>query len=405
MALRAHFPPREDARAGTAGVPTEEQSSLTEETTPSGCSGGATADIGLSTACLAGDRDHEPLESSKVLVNAAPVDNGQQESNIASPIAACIQDTGSQVVTEVSIAHNSSMDTFLAESQPEATNAFVDSPPRDRACRALMIELGAVHVGPMEMTSTVRAGVLLSDAPVTADDVCDLETPPVTDTSSEVPEGAKTVRGYTEGCGEKRDHNVMAAQRGKASDFKDHSTLEDKFGLASKDPNTLTPEGTEKRLAAALRAILGKQRTGREEAPRGQRLPLETQKLKKNPRNQRYVDMNRFNTNIKLLTGEERAYYEFKVHYKLDSEQKVTWEALRADVVLKQDIGRDPFTADSVDWEAVRRVDVAEVAYVIKERGMNNILGGRIKVGCVTVSGRCRPSFLLLQLSYGVIFH
>ncbi|XP_048141992.1 transcriptional activator DEMETER isoform X2 [Rhodamnia argentea] len=40
---------------------------------------------------------------------------------------------------------------------------------------------------------------------------------------------------------------------------------------------------------------------------------------------------------------------------------------------------RTPNTMDSVDWEAVRCADVNEIADAIKERGMNNVLAGRIK--------------------------
>ncbi|CAA3014678.1 ROS1-like isoform X1 [Olea europaea subsp. europaea] len=36
-------------------------------------------------------------------------------------------------------------------------------------------------------------------------------------------------------------------------------------------------------------------------------------------------------------------------------------------------------TMDSVDWDAVRCADVNEIAHTIKERGMNNVLAGRIK--------------------------
>ena len=37
-------------------------------------------------------------------------------------------------------------------------------------------------------------------------------------------------------------------------------------------------------------------------------------------------------------------------------------------------------TMDSLDWDAVRRADVSEIADAIKERGMNNMLAERIKV-------------------------
>lgn len=41
---------------------------------------------------------------------------------------------------------------------------------------------------------------------------------------------------------------------------------------------------------------------------------------------------------------------------------------------------RTELTEDGVDWEAVRSANVQEVADVIKERGLNWILAGRIKV-------------------------
>jgi len=402
MALRAHFPTREDAR------------SKTEEITPGGCSGGTSTDIGFGTPRMEGE--YVPMEGLMESVDAAGIEN--QEQNASFMPDAGIQD--GHVVTEVSMRH-ARMTTLLVESQ-EATVAIVNSPSRDEALRVpdqsdpyslsgddrsaetlesrfdindLVIGLGAAHLGPtsvalgscmsMEMTST-HAGI--PDEPVSAN--VDDETPPVTETISKVPGVANTVRGspskaYHSGIqaapaddGEKRNHSDMGAQRGEASSSKNHSILEDKFRFSLEEDN-LTPDGTEKVLAAALRAILGKQTTGREEAAKGQRAQLKPFRRKK-PRNSRYVDINSFKTNVRLLSGGERANYELKVNYKLNSEQKVTWEAFRADVLSNKEFGKDAFTADSVDWEAVRRADVAELANVIKERGMNNILGGRIKV-------------------------
>ncbi|XP_017246804.2 DNA glycosylase/AP lyase ROS1 [Daucus carota subsp. sativus] len=40
---------------------------------------------------------------------------------------------------------------------------------------------------------------------------------------------------------------------------------------------------------------------------------------------------------------------------------------------------RTPNTMDSVDWEAVRLADIDEVAQIIRDRGMNNVLAERIK--------------------------
>ncbi|WOK96342.1 hypothetical protein Cni_G05049 [Canna indica] len=57
------------------------------------------------------------------------------------------------------------------------------------------------------------------------------------------------------------------------------------------------------------------------------------------------------------------------------------WDSLRKEVGLdgrKEERSHD--TMDSVDWEAVRCAEVDEISHTIKERGMNNILAGRIKV-------------------------
>lgn len=369
MALRAHFTPREDARSGT-DVPTEEQSSLTEEIIPSG-----------------------------ELVNATGIDHQQENACLMSD--AGIQD--SPVVTEVA--------TYSVESQV-TTKPFVNSPSRDDAhgdpdqsdpcsfsgndrsaetlesgidTNDLVISLGLVHLespsvaqgscSSMEMTSPSAAGII-ADEPVSAN-VYD-ETAPVTESISQVPRFENTeahhsgTRAATTG---NHSDDIRAAQPVLSS-----MSLEEKFRLFSEE-DTLTPAGTGDLLVRAIRAILSKKTMGRDKAAEGQRVPLKPLKLKK-PRNKRYVDMSRFKTvtNVRLLTGGERANYELKFNYALNSEQKVTWEALRADLLLNKEFGRDPFTADSVDWEAVRRADVAELANVIKERGMNNILGGRIKV-------------------------
>lgn len=50
-------------------------------------------------------------------------------------------------------------------------------------------------------------------------------------------------------------------------------------------------------------------------------------------------------------------------------------------------------TRDCVDWEAVRKAPVAEVAEVIKERGLNWTLAGRIKVRLFQEWSRCSSQF------------
>lgn len=61
--------------------------------------------------------------------------------------------------------------------------------------------------------------------------------------------------------------------------------------------------------------------------------------------------------------------------------RKEKWEPLRQQVL--KELGtqeRSPNRNDSLDWQAVRRADVNEIAQTIKERGMNNMLAERIRV-------------------------
>ncbi|XP_051131165.1 DNA glycosylase/AP lyase ROS1-like [Andrographis paniculata] len=58
--------------------------------------------------------------------------------------------------------------------------------------------------------------------------------------------------------------------------------------------------------------------------------------------------------------------------------ENVDWEHLRKQANTSREKTRTG-NKDSVDWDAVRRADVNVLAQAIKERGMNNILAGRIK--------------------------
>ncbi|KAK9131177.1 hypothetical protein Sjap_011664 [Stephania japonica] len=71
-----------------------------------------------------------------------------------------------------------------------------------------------------------------------------------------------------------------------------------------------------------------------------------------------------------------------KTRARIEKEKKAAfdWDSLRREVLsngTKRESTMD--TMDSLDWEAVRRADVNEIAKAIKERGMNNMLAGRIK--------------------------
>ncbi|KAJ7539721.1 hypothetical protein O6H91_11G106600 [Diphasiastrum complanatum] len=85
------------------------------------------------------------------------------------------------------------------------------------------------------------------------------------------------------------------------------------------------------------------------------------------------------------LSGIERA----KLEQSQGGSKKIfDWESLRqkcetvenhGDDSTQESIENDASVQDGIDWEAIRLADVKDVADVIKERGMNNILAGRIK--------------------------
>jgi hypothetical protein len=76
----------------------------------------------------------------------------------------------------------------------------------------------------------------------------------------------------------------------------------------------------------------------------------------------------------------------------VSSKKTFDWEALRSQFAVKCETvhedgsrtealpARTCMNEDGVDWEAVHHADVEVVAGVIKERGLNWILAGRIKV-------------------------
>ncbi len=89
------------------------------------------------------------------------------------------------------------------------------------------------------------------------------------------------------------------------------------------------------------------------------------------------------------LTGADRARLE---ESQVSSKKTFDWEALRSQFAVKCETvhedgsrtealpARTCMNEDGVDWEAVHHADVEVVAGVIKERGLNWILAGRIKV-------------------------
>ncbi|BFI23814.1 protein MpROS1a [Marchantia polymorpha subsp. ruderalis] len=76
------------------------------------------------------------------------------------------------------------------------------------------------------------------------------------------------------------------------------------------------------------------------------------------------------------LTGSERARLE---QNKTNSKDKINWEEVRKSFADQSCERPQTLGEDAVDWETVRTTDVHQIADVIKERGMNNMLAGRIK--------------------------
>ncbi|KAH9295873.1 hypothetical protein KI387_039461, partial [Taxus chinensis] len=87
-----------------------------------------------------------------------------------------------------------------------------------------------------------------------------------------------------------------------------------------------------------------------------------------------------FKDSITKTSGIARAAMEMT---QGNGKKRLDWESIRKNVSEFNDcavkIERDPNSKDAVNWDAVRCADLEDIADAIKERGMNNILAGRIK--------------------------
>eukprot|EP01018_Ginkgo_biloba_P008215 Gb_33270 [translate_table: standard] len=83
---------------------------------------------------------------------------------------------------------------------------------------------------------------------------------------------------------------------------------------------------------------------------------------------------------VSRITGVARANIEMS---QGSSKSTFDWESVRRKVIEDYSCGvkreRDPNTHDSVNWDAIRSAELEVIADTIRERGMNNILAGRIK--------------------------
>ena len=154
--------------------------------------------------------------------------------------------------------------------------------------------------------------------------------------------------------------------------------VQGKINIVSREKSDiLTREEQEHLLAATLRSILGKKTTFRTEA-QDKVKPLDLQKLRHSSTKLTRKSSRIMNkVQYRLLSGSDRARWEQGLAVK---SQRDKWEPLRSKILAEEGYTRPSTTDDCIDWEAVRLADVAEVADVIKDRGMNNVLAGRIKV-------------------------
>ncbi|KAI7741491.1 hypothetical protein M8C21_000187 [Ambrosia artemisiifolia] len=77
--------------------------------------------------------------------------------------------------------------------------------------------------------------------------------------------------------------------------------------------------------------------------------------------------------------GMDEGHSNVKKEKTEKTQSNVDWDELRFQAEVKQKRERTPNTMDSMDYEAIRRANVDDVADAIKERGMNNRLAARIK--------------------------
>lgn len=91
----------------------------------------------------------------------------------------------------------------------------------------------------------------------------------------------------------------------------------------------------------------------------------------------------------KVVYSSDRAFYESNIESLKAKRRRVgkdidhtfDWEGLRKETEVNgKTRGKTPETMDSLDYEAVRCAEVNDIAYTIRDRGMNNVLAGRIKV-------------------------
>lgn len=94
-------------------------------------------------------------------------------------------------------------------------------------------------------------------------------------------------------------------------------------------------------------------------------------------------DQNKYDHSFsKELNGIDDATSKSKsTRVSKEKQNDFDWDSLRRQVEANGGKKERPeHTKDSLDWEAVRCADVNKIANTIKERGMNNMLAGRIKV-------------------------
>lgn len=100
------------------------------------------------------------------------------------------------------------------------------------------------------------------------------------------------------------------------------------------------------------------------------------------------------NTSSQSIFKSESVSVKDKDQEEQKKGNNISWDNLRK--YYSTGRARDHKTTDALDWEAVRKANVVEVADTIEERGMNNVLAKKIKVG----NCRLSPYKQFLQSNY-----
>jgi hypothetical protein len=301
-----------------------------------------------------------------------------------------IMTSGFSITETAECAMQSHVDTMEAD-QPTEASSLVKQLHQDLVKRVIPNPVAEIVreelVLPMNHSEQNPPSQSVGNEPeIQASNECmEVENVLTVDCVSELLPGARELQPVEEADGEdKLDPHAEAAIACASSSWKGNvasTVILEKFAsVVTEKVSSLAEVGRENVLAATLRQVLGKKQSTREvglgerrsKALKNVKLRPARAALRKSTDNYRY----RQNVSFRLLSGEARASWEAGFVMKC---QKAKWEPLRAAILADENYCRDPLTEDSVDWVAVQKASVHDVADVIKNRGQHNALAGRLK--------------------------